>query len=581
MKRTLLSLALVIMALLLTSCGCKHNETELINTTRATCTEEGYTGDTVCLKCKETIAKGEIVERLPHTEKTMDTAEPSCTEDGYTGDVYCSVCGELLAKGEAIPAKGHTESDLMYVRNATCTEAGYTGDIYCTVCDELLKEGEPIEPLAHVPGEPQGVTEATCTSYGYSGDVYCTVCNGLLELGESIDMLEHTFDEPYNVVEATCLKEGYTGDKKCSICGEVYRGSATSVLTHEYKDNACIHCGWRVSGLYVDGKLELTWQQLKDGGYVELEGQELIRCSEGLVGTLVIDEEITSIRGSSWGSAFEAMTKIEYIWLPKGVTSLTDYTFIDCVSLREVTCYAECVSLDGDYIFGNCHALEHFDICYGVEVIPKGCFYHCSSLEEIEIPETVKVIETKAFLGTALTEITLNPGLLKVDLYAFNETGIKEITLPYTVAEIEGCGYVDGDDWYNHLEKVDASACNVEHIGYGLQLDNFANLKEFDFPKSLKTVNVLSLEGYYPKVLILPDGFTGAADGDGIKMEDAEAVVWPASMTVATWNNTSVHFDTVYYRGSEVLWNLISGVELVSYSNIVFNYEGDGSELME
>ncbi len=33
--------------------------------------------------------------------------EPSCTEDGYTGDTVCSVCGQVISKGDAIPALGH------------------------------------------------------------------------------------------------------------------------------------------------------------------------------------------------------------------------------------------------------------------------------------------------------------------------------------------------------------------------------------------------------------------------------------------------------------------------------------------
>ena len=34
-------------ALLLTGCACKHPETELKGAVDATCTQEGYTGDTV------------------------------------------------------------------------------------------------------------------------------------------------------------------------------------------------------------------------------------------------------------------------------------------------------------------------------------------------------------------------------------------------------------------------------------------------------------------------------------------------------------------------------------------------------
>lgn len=40
-------------------------------------------------------------------------------------------------------------------------------------------------------------------------------------------------------------------------------------------------------------------------------------------------------------------------------------------------------------------------------------------------------------------------------------------------------------------------------------------------------------------------------------------------------------FNTIYFRGSEMQWKLIENIDKISYKNIVFNYEGDGSELMD
>ena len=44
----------------------------------------------------------------------------TCTEDGYTGDTYCKSCGARIAKGTVIPATGHS-----YV-NGVCTVCGDT-----------------------------------------------------------------------------------------------------------------------------------------------------------------------------------------------------------------------------------------------------------------------------------------------------------------------------------------------------------------------------------------------------------------------------------------------------------------------
>ena len=80
---------------------CKHPNTSTV-TVEATCTEDGSV-TVVCDDCGAELS----VEKLPakgHTEEVRNAKEATCTEDGYTGDTYCSVCGELLEKGEVIPA---------------------------------------------------------------------------------------------------------------------------------------------------------------------------------------------------------------------------------------------------------------------------------------------------------------------------------------------------------------------------------------------------------------------------------------------------------------------------------------------
>ncbi len=48
----------------------------------------------------------------------------TCTTDGYTGDTYCTDCGKLLVKGEVIPATGHAFGDWIVLTEANCTDDG-------------------------------------------------------------------------------------------------------------------------------------------------------------------------------------------------------------------------------------------------------------------------------------------------------------------------------------------------------------------------------------------------------------------------------------------------------------------------
>ena len=72
-----------------------HSLTKVINKKDATCTEDGYTGDTVCAICGKEIIKGEAIEAKGHIEAIDAAVEPTCTEPGKTEGKHCSVCNEV------------------------------------------------------------------------------------------------------------------------------------------------------------------------------------------------------------------------------------------------------------------------------------------------------------------------------------------------------------------------------------------------------------------------------------------------------------------------------------------------------
>ena len=133
-----------------------HDKTEVIKATGhqhvtegvgkkdPTCKEPGYTGDTVCDDCHETIKKGEVIPATGHEKTHIEgKKEPTCEEPGYTGDKVCDKCGDMVEKGEVIPAKGHTPT-VVGKKDPTETEPGYTGDTVCADCGKLLEKGEVI-----------------------------------------------------------------------------------------------------------------------------------------------------------------------------------------------------------------------------------------------------------------------------------------------------------------------------------------------------------------------------------------------------------------------------------------------------
>ncbi|MGN1202332.1 MAG: hypothetical protein ACI4RF_03490, partial [Eubacterium sp.] len=133
---------------------CTHENTEIRDAKEATCTEDGYTGDTWCLDCGEKIAIGTVIPAPGHTPVSANNAvDPTCTEDGKEADTVCSVCGEVLEVGAVIPAPGHTPGEPVetIIKEPTCTEKGYKNTtVTCTECGTILSSvDEELDELHH------------------------------------------------------------------------------------------------------------------------------------------------------------------------------------------------------------------------------------------------------------------------------------------------------------------------------------------------------------------------------------------------------------------------------------------------
>ena len=196
-----------------------HSLTKVINKKDATCTEDGYTGDTVCAICGKEITKGEAIEAKGHIEAIDAAVEPTCTEPGKTEGKHCSICNEVLIAQEVIPATGHKEETIPG-KEATCTDTGLTDGTRCSVCGTVIKAQEEIPAKGHSWNEGEITTSPTCENAGVK-TYTCTVCNATKT--EAIDATGHT---PVEVAEqpATCTEAGHTAGTKCSVCDAILSG---------------------------------------------------------------------------------------------------------------------------------------------------------------------------------------------------------------------------------------------------------------------------------------------------------------------------------------------------------------------
>ena len=196
-----------------------HSLTKVINKKDATCTENGYTGDTVCAICGHVNIEGSPIPAKGHTEVIDPAVEPTCTEPGKTEGKHCSVCNAIIVAQTEIPATGHTEKTVVG-KPATCTETGLTDGISCSVCGTVIKAQEEIPAKGHRWNEGEITTAPTCENAGVK-TYTCTVCNATKT--EAIDATGHT---PVEVAEqpATCTEAGHTAGTKCSVCDAILSG---------------------------------------------------------------------------------------------------------------------------------------------------------------------------------------------------------------------------------------------------------------------------------------------------------------------------------------------------------------------
>jgi hypothetical protein len=147
-------------------CEHKSGKTEVTNKKSATCTETGYTGDTVCSECGTVLEVGTEIQATGHTGGTATCA----------GGAVCKYCGiEYTGKNE----ENHTgNTEVANKKAATCTETGYTGDTVCADCKKVLTAGTEIPVIAHsyksevtkeATTKEEGIITYTCE---FCGDTY-------------------------------------------------------------------------------------------------------------------------------------------------------------------------------------------------------------------------------------------------------------------------------------------------------------------------------------------------------------------------------------------------------------------------
>lgn len=116
-----------------------HQYDEGILTASPTCTDGGVMTYSCEFDCgEEGCVYTEAVEALGHDEDIIGAIVPTCTEGGYSGDTVCTRCSETVVYGEELEALGHEYNAV--VTEPTCKDGGYTTYTCIRCSDEYVSD---------------------------------------------------------------------------------------------------------------------------------------------------------------------------------------------------------------------------------------------------------------------------------------------------------------------------------------------------------------------------------------------------------------------------------------------------------
>ena len=126
---------------------------------------------------------------------------------------------------------------------------------------------------------------------------------------------------------------------------------------------------------------------------------------------MTFPQGVSSIRDS-----FKNCQSLNYVKFSRSVTSVSDYSFSNCVSLRQIDWLGGIIKLGN--AFDGCTALESVTIPEGV-VLVDGAFDDCTALKEVTFPGSLLYITGGFTSCSSLTRLELPSKLLFVN-EAFN-----------------------------------------------------------------------------------------------------------------------------------------------------------------
>ncbi len=201
-------------------------------------------------------------------------------------------------------------------------------------------------------------------------------------------------------------------------------------------------------------------------------------CLQTQLRKIELHDNITSIGNA----AFIGCESLERVAIPSSVTEIKSDTFDGCVSLKKVTLHNGITQI-GCHAFRHCESLQSVSLPQDLKTL--NSFECCYSLREIDIPSTVEEIDGFMFCKELRT-VKLHIGVRKIRGYAFRYCdNLNEINFP------EGLEAIGSRAFYpskikrcvfpTSLKKIEAEAFYHNKMLWYLKFQSDVNVENCAF----------------------------------------------------------------------------------------------------
>lgn len=294
----------------------------------------------VCTICEKEYGELDTTHHEGVTE-IRDAKKATCEENGYSGDTYCKACNAKISEGTAIKATGHKFTNYISDNNAT-TEADGTKTAICdngcgeknTIIDQGSKKDVVPEKPEHKHVWEANYTvdkEATYTETG-SKSIHCATCSAT----KDVQIIPKK-------VKTLKLKDKITWNKQVYKVTGVGKNASVEYLG---TNNA------KATSIIIPATVKINNVTYKVTSVASNAFKNNKKVTKVTIG---------SNMKTIGANAFYGCTKLKEITLGKNVSVIKDKAFYKCTSLSKITIPSK-VEKIGKQAFYGCGKLKSITI---------------------------------------------------------------------------------------------------------------------------------------------------------------------------------------------------------------------------